>query len=393
MANVGQQTDNMVTLGGLPDTGVVVPGGSAPREQQINRLDALAANFAIGHGIKPANVQAVMADAVDASNGIIASLPGNGAQQVFSDAMAKFLRENPGVTGDVFARILQGQFRLDPAAATLSTDLERDGALVRDTRARTSDNPSGLVASASLQIPTSPEEVRHQAALETGANIAALGMNANFEIRATITEMVEDMKADGFLAGVPDLPPRDRPQNPFSPEQSKTMLSGLMRSYYGASMSDSTLTSALTSADTLAFNVSGRDMGPGFNAAVDRLTASNPNMDRGLAVELMAHALNVVTQSTDFSVSRRGNAINLDFLNDRRLATAANPEGRAVMVMEDSSREIDGPGIFRVGREMATAIQQGAAKLGPTATPSDIAQFVQDIQDNLFALRFDQDVH
>jgi hypothetical protein len=355
------------------------PEGQAPdRQGQIDRLRQTIDDGQKYEGI--ADRDAFAANIVDTANKIT-SLPSGSPeiQRILSDAVSDFRKANPEAANFAFSGALSDALKDRPGGGqNFISAYTNDSVIVRDRTQVSDSNPSGLVAAAFSGDTSTPEGQRQKAAFDTAQQLRQFGRPIDFN-----SGILGDLKFNGVLAGVPDLPPRQRPEGGPTQEQ---LVSQLVQNNRAP---ESTVRSALALAEDLAFNTSGGKLGENFSASVEALAANNPGMDKAALGRLLVGSMNAVTQSKDFGITTLGSSVDLSFINDKRLATPANKYGSAGVVLTGAFDMSTAQPDFAEAMQVSRVIQEGRARLPGNLSKENFQTFLQDTQANLGSFRFD----
>lgn len=385
-------SQSLVKAGTLPDTIISfepkadsprTPGDKASKEpekvsrqDQIDQLRKTVGDFDLASGVKPENRDAVLGSAVDTANKIAGLPPGSAERkETFTEAVKDFQKENPGVDASTFTREMQTVFK-EMGSKTLSTRLSSNAVMLADSSQRTNSNPGGVLASV-FSGDNSPESQKAQKAFEAAQTLAESGRKVDLN-----GEVMRELQFSNFLSGVKDLEPRERPNNPQTSEQHLER----MRQGFG-SQPDGVLQDVLKQADNLAFNTRGGELGSRFNETIDDLAKSNPNVPKEMLGRMVVEGMRTVTQSKDFSLSSVSSSVEMSFLQDKRLATAANPRGTASASLNGADDLNSATEDFKSALETGKVLQQGIAKLGERATKEDVNQFFNNVRNDFGTLR------
>ena len=386
-------SQNLVKAGTLPDTVISFepkadsprtpgdnaskePGKSETRQDQIDQLRKVVGDFDLASGIKPENRDAVLGSAVDTANKI-AGLPAGsaGRKETFTEAVKDFQKDNPGVDASTFTRQMQTVFN-EMGSKTLSTRFSSNSVMLSDSSQRSDTNPSGIVASV-FSGDSSPESQKAEKAFDTAQTLAESGKQVDFN-----GEVMRELQFSNFLAGVKDLEPRERPSNPQSTEEQIERLKQGFSNKPEALFQD-----VLKQADNLAFNTKGGELGNRFNETIDDLAKNNPSIPKELLGRMMVEGLRTVTQSKDFALGTVSSSVEMSFLQDKRLATEANPRGTASVALIGADDLPTATQDFKSALETAKVLQQGIGKLGERATKDDVNRFLIDVRNDFGNLR------
>ena len=387
-------SQNMVKSGTLPDVtisfepasdspktppgdGTKLPAKAESREDQVDKLRQVVGDFDINSGIKPENRDKVLGSAVDTANKIAGLPPGSAeTKDTFTKAVTDFQKDNPGVDASTFTREMQTVFR-EMGSKTLSTKLTSNSVLLADTTQVSADNPGGIVASA-FTGDQGPAGQKEKTAFETAQTLADAGRKVDFN-----GEVMNELQFHNFFAGVKDLGPRERPATAQTSEQQLDRL----KEGFGTKP-DGLFQDVLNKADNLAFNTNGKDLGNRFNENVEELAKNNPSVSKDLLGRMMVEGMRTVTQSKDFSLGTVSSAVQMQFLQDKRLATDANPRGTVGAALIGADDMVASGQEFRDSMETAKLLQQGVGKLGADAKKDDVSKFLIDVRNDLGGLRF-----
>jgi hypothetical protein len=400
---IADNSQSMVQKGTLPDLRIGTPGQGSPPE-------TTAAKGGAGKGDQsqeaqkksPQDVQTKSPsgdaqseqasrdnsrrNASDTANKIAS---GTNPQEALSQGIANMRKDNPNADLSRFGGDLNDSFRKNPQTQSLQSITTSDSVIVRDQNARTTDNPGGVVATASTAASDTAAGQSKAASTDTARKLLSVGKPTDLSSPDTYNQVLGNMSRSGELAGVPDLPPRSRPSNALSPEQQKSEVNQKM----GGQVSDATLTSALSQADNLAFNTSGANLGAGFSQSVDSLAQSS-GVDKATAAKLLTNSLNTVTRSNDFGLNQTTAGAGVDSqgnLKDKRLASPANPSGATDSVLLQQGTGADSAqvaGDFKSAQQAASIIKQGRSQLSPNMSQSDFQRYLGDSTADLSMLQF-----
>lgn len=385
-------SQNLVKAGTLPDTLISfepkadsphTPGDKASKEpekvsrqDQIDQLRKTVGDFDLASGVKPENRDAVLGSAVDTANKIAGLPEGSAARkETFTEAVKDFQKDNPGVDASTFTREMQTVFR-EMGSNTLSTRLSSNSVMLADSSQRTDSNPGGIVASV-FSGDNSPESEKEQKAFDTAQTLAESGRKVDFN-----GEVMRELQFSNFLSGVKDLEPRERPNSPQTTEQQLER----MRQGFG-SQPDAVLQDVLKQADNLAFNTRGGELGNRFNETIAEIAKSNPNIPKEMLGRMVVEGMRTVTQSNDFSLTSVSSSVEMSFLQDKRLATAANPRGTASVALTGADDLNSATEDFKSALETGKVLQQGITRLGERATKEDVNQFFNNVRNDFGTLR------
>ena len=381
--NIASHTQDLVDRGDLPNTTVNLPDGDsshAPdRQGQIDRLRQTIGDRQLYEGI--GDRDAFAANVVDTANKIASLPPGSPEiQNVLDSAVSDFQKSNPEAANFAFSGALHDALQDRPGGApNFISAYTNDSVLVRDRTQVSESNPSGLVGAAFSGDTSTPEGQQAKAAFDTARQLGQLGHPVDFN-----TGILAELKSNGVLAGVPDLPPRQRPEGAPSQDQ---LVTRMLQSHRG--VPELTIRAALNLADNLAFETSGGKLGEEFSKSVDALAASNPDLDKGQLARLLTGSLNNVTQSKDFGLSIVGSSVNMAFIRDQRLSTPANKFGTAGALMESADDLPAAQEEFSEAMAVSKILQEGRPRLPADLSKENFQKFLLDTQANLGSFRSD----
>lgn len=381
--NIATQTQAMVNRGDLPNTTVNLQGGDssqAPdRQGQVDRLRQTIGDRSLFEGI--GDRDAFASNVVDTANKIASLPPGSPEiQNVLDSAVSDFRKSNPEAANFAFSGALHDALQDRPGGApNLISAYTNDTVILRDRTQVTDSNPSGLVGTAFSGDTSTAEGQQAKAAFDTARQLAQLGRPVDFN-----SGILGELKSNGVLAGVPDLPARQRPEGAPSQDQ---LVAQMLQNHRG--IPESAIRGALNLADNLAFETSGGKLGEQFSKSVDALAASNPNLDKGQLARLMTGSLNAVTQSKEFGLSILGSDVNMAFIRDQRLATPANKFGTAGALLESADDMPAAQQQFNEAMQVNTVLQEGRARLPGNISKENFQTFLLDTQGNLGSFRSD----
>ena len=214
------------------------------------------------------------------------------------------------------------------------------------------------------------------------------------QVRETIRTALSDVPADkqqtvgdsiggvlatqekhGLLAPIKDVGARERPADLASPEAQAAKLKSQLSPQSGT---EPIVNAAVDAANNIAF-AKPEDMNRLFNAGMENLRAAG--LDPSAAAGVLGQALNNV--SKDLSISSDSGQVDQSFLQDKRLATPANPQG-TIGVADRQTAPGDAEAnhaVFTKAADVATSIRStNTEALG--RNPSESA--VRDHVDRVF---------
>lgn len=364
---VGSSQESVTGKGFPPSTvgettltfGAQIPENRNPAFDGIRPQDL---DLARASGV--ANPEQFVNEAFNAADKLMQT-PAAEREKAFQEIMANALKNHPEALPGTFGRVLNSALKNEPGSK-LSTIFDGTVLMLADQTAATPENSNGIVASA-FQGYGRDTLQRDQAAFNAGQNIAKIEDQARAGLPpdqvarfdSSFNEIADQMRSAGLFERQPDVGPRKPPEGADSSAQ--------LASFKAAfpDVPDQLAADLLSAGRSIAF-ADPSEMQAKFTQAVDQLSAANPNLRTAGVVQMLAQSMNVVTDSNDFSMSGSGGGVQMNWVRDKRLATADNPNGNfGFAVTPDQS--VDRTAFDTVAR-MADTTRKAASSFDPAQT-------------------------
>lgn len=213
-------------------------------------------------------------------------------------------------------------------------------------------------------------------AVKDSINKALSDVPSNDQARVgkEIGDLLSAQEKNGLLAPVKDIGARERPADLASPEAQAAKLKSQVGPQNGT---DTVVNTAVDAANKIAF-AKPEDMNRIFNEGMQSMVATG--VDKSAAAGILSQALNNI--SKDLRLNTNHGTVDQTFLQDKRLATPANPEG-TIGVADRGTAPGDAAAnhaTFLKATEIAAAIRDtNTTQLGRTASEGQIRDHVDRV--------------